>query len=63
MSDALTERIRTVAKTISHSQGNFILKEAEVCDAACMVASGLVRSFYVNEGEEITSSFNVRVFA
>jgi CRP/FNR family transcriptional regulator, anaerobic regulatory protein len=57
MSDALTERIRSVATITKHTQGDFILREGQVCDAACMVARGLTRSFYVNAGEEITSRF------
>lgn len=57
MTDALADRIRSITMIANHPKGTFILQEGKVCDAACMVANGLVRSFYINEGEEITSRF------
>jgi len=55
ISVALTEKIRSVARTTIYSAGDFILKEGQVCNRACMVIKGLARSYYVIEGKDITS--------
>ena len=57
MSDELAIRIRSLTKIMTYRAGDFILKEGQVCDKACLVAKGLTRSFYVNEGLDITSRF------
>jgi len=57
MSDVLSEKIRSITKIENYPAGSFILKEGQVCKKACMVVTGLARSFYVNEGREITSRF------
>src|SRR5687767_7035762 len=55
MSEELTDRVRTVARTTKHPKGSIILREGEICKDASMVANGLVRSYYINEGNDITS--------
>jgi CRP/FNR family transcriptional regulator, anaerobic regulatory protein len=57
MSEALTEKIRSIAWVTHHPKKTVLLKEGEVNNHICMVASGLVRSYYLNEGKEITSRF------
>lgn len=57
LSKDLTERILSVTKTITHPAGDYILKEGQVCDKACLVVKGLARSYYINEGRDITSRF------
>jgi CRP/FNR family transcriptional regulator, anaerobic regulatory protein len=57
MSEELSERIRSVTKIIEYPAGSFILKEGQICTRACMIASGLARSYYLNDGKEITSRF------
>lgn len=54
---ALAERIRSVTKVVTYSAGDFILKEGQVCNKACFVIKGLARSYYINEGRDITSRF------
>ena len=55
MSDALIERIRSVAKTNKYAAGDFILKEGQPSHKACIVIKGLARSYYIIEGKDITS--------
>jgi len=57
MSKELADRIRSVAQLFTYQAGDLILKEGQVCDKACLVAKGLTRSFYINEGLDITSRF------
>ena len=57
MSEALTERIRSMVWVTDHPKKTVLLKEGEVNNHICMVANGLVRSYYINEGREITSRF------
>ena len=57
MSEELANMIRSVAKIITYKAGEFILKEGQVCDKICLVAKGLTRSFYINDGLDITSRF------
>lgn len=53
----MTEKIKSLVKMNDYKAGDFILREGEVCNKACMVAKGLVRSHYINEGRDITSRF------
>lgn len=53
----LTERMRLVTKIITYRAGDYILKEGQVCNKACLVVKGLARSYYINEGRDITSRF------
>jgi CRP-like cAMP-binding protein len=55
MSEALTERIVNTIRITNHPRKTILLKEGEVNNHICMVISGLVRSYYLNEGKEITS--------
>jgi CRP-like cAMP-binding protein len=55
MSEQLTEKLWLLVKTANYKAGEFILREGEVCNKACMVGKGLVRSYYINEGKDITS--------
>lgn len=57
MSDALTQRITDITKIRSHPKKTILLKEGEVNNHICMVVSGLVRAYYLNNGREITSRF------
>ena len=57
MSSSLTEEIRSLAKIINYSAGEIILKENQVCDRISLVVKGLTRSYYINEGKDITSRF------
>ena len=57
MSEEFAGKVRTLAKIVTYRAGDFLLKEGQVCDKACLVAKGLTRSFYVNEGLDITSRF------
>ena len=57
MSEALTERIMTITKITTHPKKTILLKDGDVNNYICMVISGLVRSYYINEGKDITSRF------
>lgn len=57
MSEELTEKIISVTKTIDYPAGTYILKEGQTCTRACMIGKGLARSYYINDGKEITSRF------
>jgi CRP/FNR family transcriptional regulator, anaerobic regulatory protein len=57
MSDELTERVKSIARISYHPAGSFILKEGQVCTKACLVIEGLARSYYINDGKDITSRF------
>jgi CRP-like cAMP-binding protein len=55
MSEALSEKIRSIARVRSYKKGELILREGEVCNNASMIVEGLVRLYYLNEGKDITS--------
>ena len=55
MSEALAEKITNIIRITSHTKRTVLLKEGEVNNHICMVINGLVRSYYLNEGKEITS--------
>jgi CRP/FNR family transcriptional regulator, anaerobic regulatory protein len=57
MSKELEGTIRSLAKITTYRAGDLILREAEICNGACLVVKGLTRSFYINEGLDITSRF------
>jgi len=57
MSEELTEKIRSIARITHHPKKTILLKEGEINNHICMVVNGLVRSYYLNEGKEITSRF------
>ena len=57
MSEDLTEKINAITKITSHPRKTILLKEGDVNNNACMVLSGLVRAYYLNEGKDITSRF------
>lgn len=57
MSIQLADRIRSFTKIETYRAGDFILKEGQVCDRICLIVTGLTRSFYINEGLDITSRF------
>jgi CRP/FNR family transcriptional regulator, anaerobic regulatory protein len=57
MSEALKERIITITKISKHPKKTILLKDGDVNNYICMVISGLVRSYYINEGKDITSRF------
>jgi CRP-like cAMP-binding protein len=57
MGEALTERIVSITKITSHPKKTVLLKEGDINTHICMVISGLVRSYYLNEERDITSRF------
>lgn len=57
MDEVMTDKVRSLTKIAEYKSGDFILKEGQVCKKACMVAKGLVRSYYMNDGKDITSRF------
>ena len=57
LDDAVKEKVAAATKITDYRAGSYILKAGQVCDRACMVASGLVRSYYIREDKEITSRF------
>lgn len=57
MSEGLTEKIIALTKISNYPKKTVLLKDGEVNNHICMVISGLVRSYYINEGREITSRF------
>src|SRR5215510_9795676 len=57
MGEELTDRIRSMVWITQHPKKTVLLKEGEVNNHICMVVNGLVRSYYLNEGREITSRF------
>jgi CRP/FNR family transcriptional regulator, anaerobic regulatory protein len=57
MNELLTEKIRSIASITDHPRKTYVLQEGQVCKSACLVLEGLTRSYYVNEGREITSRF------
>ena len=38
-------------------KGTVLLKEGDICNECFFIISGLIRSYYIKEGEEITSDF------
>lgn len=57
LSAALTERISSATKMVTYHAGDYILKEGQVCNKACLVIKGLARSYYIKEDKDITSRF------
>jgi CRP/FNR family transcriptional regulator, anaerobic regulatory protein len=57
MEEALADKIRSLAKIVTYAAGELILKEGQVCNRACLVVNGLTRSYYLNDGADITSRF------
>lgn len=57
MSDALAERIRSVTRIVEYTANSYILEDGQTCSRACMIVKGLARSYYINDGREITSRF------
>jgi hypothetical protein len=55
MSEKLTEKIMAITKITTHSKKTILLKDGDVNNQKCMVISGLVRSYYINEGKDITT--------
>jgi CRP-like cAMP-binding protein len=57
MSEAMADKVRSVTKIKTYSAGDFVLKEGDTCTRACLIVKGLTRSFYINDGVDITSRF------
>ena len=53
----LKERVISVTKIETRQQGDFILKDGQICKKACLVLKGLARSYYIIDGRDITSRF------
>lgn len=57
MSEALKEAVKQQAKLVNCLPGDFILREGQVCNRACLIVKGLARSYYIVDGRDITSRF------
>lgn len=57
MGEELADEIRSLARDICFKPGEYILREGQVCNRACLIAKGLTRSFYIIDGIDITSRF------
>ena len=57
MSEPLTDKIRSVARIVNYKACEVILREGQTCSTACLVVKGLTRSYYINDGKDITSRF------
>lgn len=57
MDEMMADKVRSYTKIAEYKSGDFILREGQVCNKVCMVAEGLVRSYYLNDGKDITSRF------
>ncbi len=57
LNDMLKERISAVAYVENYKAGDIILRDGDTCKRIALVAKGLTRSYYINDGQEITSRF------
>lgn len=57
LDEELKKRVAEFSKIKEYREGDFILKAGQVCEKACFVASGLLRSYYIKGDREITSRF------
>jgi CRP/FNR family transcriptional regulator, anaerobic regulatory protein len=57
ISEKLEERIRSIAYTNTYKAGEVILHINQPCNRICLITNGLTRSYYLNDGKEITSRF------
>jgi len=57
MSAALEAHLRTIIQKSTYKKGNIILPMGSVCDQIFFIESGLVRSFRLHKGEEISKWF------
>jgi CRP-like cAMP-binding protein len=57
LSKELAEAIDSFIKVDHYDAGDFILREGEICKKASLVEIGLARSYYINDGRDITSRF------
>lgn len=42
-----------------YTKGTVLLKEGEICNECFFILKGLIRSYYMKEGEEITTDFHM----
>lgn len=53
--DIVTEEaIRSLFKEEVYNKNEFVLEEGEICSKISFIKSGLVRRFYINDGEDVT---------
>ncbi|MCX6319322.1 MAG: Crp/Fnr family transcriptional regulator [Bacteroidetes bacterium] len=57
VSAEMEAKIREEAFTEEYKAGKIILHQGEVCRKICLVTKGLTRSYYINDGKEVTSRF------
>lgn len=57
MEEDLVNRIQDVARIVTYPKKEFLLRDGQVCDKACMVIKGVARAYYLNEEKDITSRF------
>lgn len=57
LSDALKERMNDILQTKELKKKDFLLRESQVCNHIYFTQKGLLRSFWIKDGKEITSWF------
>ncbi len=57
VTEAFEDRVRSVAYIEKCIAGKAILKDNETCSRICFIVDGLIRSYYLNDGKEVTSRF------
>lgn len=55
VSAEMEQRIRDEAFEENYKAGKIILHQGETCRKICLVTKGLTRSYYLNDGKEVTS--------
>jgi CRP/FNR family transcriptional regulator, anaerobic regulatory protein len=55
MQEDLVSRINLHARSQHFPEGSYVLKKGQVCNKAFFLAKGLARSYYMNQGKEVTS--------
>lgn len=55
VSPEMEVRIREEAFTESYKAGNILLHQGDICRKIRLVTKGLTRSYYLNDGKEVTS--------
>ena len=57
MGQDLEKALEELAKIEQYNTGDFILHGGEICRKASLIVKGLFRSYYLNDGKDITSRF------
>jgi CRP/FNR family transcriptional regulator, anaerobic regulatory protein len=57
VTEIFAERVRSVSYIKKYNKGEMILLDNEVCKRICLIINGLTRSYYLNDGKDVTSRF------